>query len=69
MIIGWVVLILILEIVMWDIFKHKMTRICLPTELDVRFLRWFSLAHMFLVALVHTIILIVVVASVTYFVW
>jgi len=66
---GWIVFILILEVVMWDIFKHKMTRICLPTELDVRFLRWCSLANMFLIVLLHTIILTGTVAFVTYFVW
>jgi len=66
---GWIAFILILEIVMWDIFKHKMTRICLPTELDVRFLRWFSLAHMSAIATIHTIVLMSTVAFVTYFVW
>jgi len=68
-IVGWAIFILILEYIMWDIFHRKMTRICLPNEMDTPLLRLFTLARMGFLVIIHTIVIAGIVTTFTFLLW
>jgi len=55
----WIILILLAESIMWALFKRKFAQICLPTEADKTIFHFFTVGRMRIVALLHTLVLIV----------
>jgi len=56
--IGWVALIVLLELVMWKIFYRKTVRICFLSEPDLPFSRYFTISAMRVLAILHASFLI-----------
>jgi hypothetical protein len=55
------VLVIVAEFTLWRLFRRRVLPICFPHETDSSPLRFFSLTHLRLVAVVHTIFVIAVV--------
>ncbi len=56
--VGWVILIVLLETIMWHIFFRKTVRICFLTEPDLPFSRYFTVSTMRILAIAHAAFLI-----------
>lgn len=67
--IGWTVLIVVMEFLMWHIFHKKIIRIYLPSEMDLPLLRFFTITHLGICALMHTILLLGVVYYCFFLLW
>lgn len=56
---GWCVFILLLEGVLWVLFKRKFIQICLPSGGEETFFHFFTVSRLRLLFIIHTIVLIV----------
>lgn len=61
--------ILITEGIMWELFRKKITGIDLVGGADSAFFKFFTLAHVSLVILIHTILLLSVIIFAFFFLW
>jgi len=52
--------VLLLEGMMWELFRHKAEGVCFQGGADTAFFRYFSLARVSLTVLLHTILLLVI---------
>ena len=67
--IGWIVLIVLLEFIMWKIFYRKTVRICFLTEPDLPFSRYFTIGAMRVLAILHASIIIGTISFFHSFLW
>jgi len=58
MLIGWTVVIVILEAVMWHIFYKKTVRICFLTEPDLLLSRYVTVGVLRIVVIIHASLLL-----------
>lgn len=63
---GWI---LVCEITLWMLFRHKCRGIMFPKEMDESFFGFFTLHRMGFVALMHTIFLLSVLFFSTILLW
>jgi hypothetical protein len=64
-----IVFILSSETFLWTLFRRKTVGIRFPHELDTSFFRFFTLARVRMVALLHTLFLFTVVVFSLLFLW
>lgn len=57
----WSTTIVLLEIVMWRLFRYKVVRICLPIGDDWSFLRRLTVAKLRIFVVLHTLFLLCVI--------
>jgi len=57
------------EVVLWSLFHQKMTPLSFPHELDTSYFRFFSLARIRMVAIVHTIVVAVMLTLLCLYLW
>ncbi|HBH20360.1 MAG TPA: hypothetical protein DEB30_02490 [Candidatus Peribacter riflensis] len=55
---SWCLLILVIEIAFWGLFRRKIMQICLPIHGDAIFFHFFTVWRLRLFAIVHTVALI-----------
>ncbi|MDD5041268.1 MAG: hypothetical protein PHX87_03275 [Candidatus Peribacteraceae bacterium] len=55
---GWCSFILLLEGMLWILFKRKFIQICLPTQGEEVFFHFFTVGRLRLLAIIHTLILL-----------
>ena len=61
--------ILLIEIVLWQVFRRKMEGIRFPNAADHSHFRFFSMTRMRLIAIFHTVFLLAVLVISTLFLW
>ncbi len=52
------IVIILVETVLWFVFRHKVDGICFPSETDHSHFRFFTLVRMQLLAILHVVFLI-----------
>ena len=57
-IIGSSVLIVVVEVVLWMLFKRRIQGICFPHDMDASFFRFFTLGRLRVIAISHTLFLL-----------
>lgn len=67
--IGWCVLILLLEGILWQLFKRKFVQICVPSQGSDIFFHFFTVRRLWLLAILHTLSLIVSVVIAHLLLW
>lgn len=67
--IGWMLVIIFLECIMWRIFYKKNVRICFLTEPDLPFSRHFTIGTMRALVILHAAFLIGTISSFYRFLW
>ncbi|MDD5103488.1 MAG: hypothetical protein PHX93_03750 [Candidatus Peribacteraceae bacterium] len=58
-ILGWCAFILLLEWILWMLFRRKFIEICLPAQGEEVFFHFFTVWRLRLLAILHTLMLLV----------
>ncbi len=66
---GWCVFILVIEGLLWILFRRKFIEICLPVQGEEIFFHFFTVGRLRLFALIHTIGLVSCVVIAHLFLW
>jgi hypothetical protein len=64
---SWIILILLLEGIMWKLFKYKFCQICV--ESDATIFHFFTMGRMRLIILLHMLSLIAIVIVSHFLLW
>ncbi|MFH0851846.1 MAG: hypothetical protein V1876_03805 [Candidatus Peregrinibacteria bacterium] len=56
---GWCLFILLLESMLWYLFRRKFIEICLPSQGEEIFFHFFTVWRLRLLAIIHTLMLLI----------
>ena len=61
--------VLLLEGMMWELFRHKAEGVCFRGGADTAFFRFFSLARVSATILIHTVLLLLILVTTFLLLW